>query len=49
LVIVRGAAHSIQSREPCDQGRKALFAFLLARGVPQLAEGSPGQQLDVDR
>ncbi len=29
LVIVRGAAHSIQSREPGDQGRKALFAFLL--------------------
>jgi pimeloyl-ACP methyl ester carboxylesterase len=29
LVIVPGAAHSIQSREPGDQGRKALFAFLL--------------------
>jgi hypothetical protein len=29
LVIVHGAAHSIQSREPGDQGRKAVFAFLL--------------------
>lgn len=29
LVIVPGAAHSIQSREPGDQGRKAVFAFLL--------------------
>lgn len=29
LVIVNGAAHSIQSREPGDQGRKAVFAFLL--------------------
>jgi pimeloyl-ACP methyl ester carboxylesterase len=29
LVIVHGAAHSIQSREPGHQGRDALFAFLL--------------------
>ncbi len=29
LVVVRGAAHSIQTREPGDQGRKALYAFLL--------------------
>jgi pimeloyl-ACP methyl ester carboxylesterase len=29
LVIVHGAAHSIQSREPGHQGREALFAFLL--------------------
>ena len=29
LVIVPGASHSIQSREPGDQGRKAVFAFLL--------------------
>jgi len=29
LVIVHGAAHSIQSREPGQQGRDALFAFLL--------------------
>jgi pimeloyl-ACP methyl ester carboxylesterase len=29
LVIVPGAAHSIQSREPGDLGRKAVFAFLL--------------------
>ena len=29
LVIVPGAAHSIQSRERGDQGRKAVFAFLL--------------------
>jgi pimeloyl-ACP methyl ester carboxylesterase len=29
LVIVHGAAHSIQTREPGDQGRKALYAFLL--------------------
>jgi pimeloyl-ACP methyl ester carboxylesterase len=29
LVIVHGASHSIQSREPGDQGRKALYAFLL--------------------
>ena len=29
LVIVHGAAHSIQNREPGDQGRKAVFAFLL--------------------
>ncbi len=29
MVIVRGAAHSIQLREPGDQGRKALYAFLL--------------------
>src|SRR5215469_11220906 len=29
LVIVRGASHSIQTREPSDQGRKALYAFLL--------------------
>jgi pimeloyl-ACP methyl ester carboxylesterase len=29
LVVVRGAAHSIQSREPGDQGRNALYAFLL--------------------
>jgi pimeloyl-ACP methyl ester carboxylesterase len=29
LVIVRGAAHSIQSREPGGQGRKAVLAFLL--------------------
>jgi pimeloyl-ACP methyl ester carboxylesterase len=28
LVIVTGAAHSIQNREPGDQGRKALYAFL---------------------
>jgi pimeloyl-ACP methyl ester carboxylesterase len=28
LVIVTGAAHSIQSREPGDQGRQALYAFL---------------------
>ena len=28
LVIVSGAAHSIQSRELGDQGRNALFAFL---------------------
>jgi hypothetical protein len=26
---VPGAAHSIQNREPGDQGRKAVFAFLL--------------------
>jgi hypothetical protein len=25
---VPGASHSIQSREPGDQGRKAVFAFL---------------------
>jgi pimeloyl-ACP methyl ester carboxylesterase len=29
LVIVHGAAHSIQTREPGDQGRNALYAFLL--------------------
>jgi pimeloyl-ACP methyl ester carboxylesterase len=29
LVVVHGAAHSIQTREPGDQGRKALYAFLL--------------------
>jgi pimeloyl-ACP methyl ester carboxylesterase len=29
LVIVHGAAHSIQNRELGDQGRDALFAFLL--------------------
>jgi pimeloyl-ACP methyl ester carboxylesterase len=29
LVIVRGASHSVQTREPGDQGRKALYAFLL--------------------
>jgi pimeloyl-ACP methyl ester carboxylesterase len=29
LVIVPGAAHSIQSREPGDQGRLALYGFLL--------------------
>ncbi len=29
LVIVRGAAHSIQTREPGDQGRTALHTFLL--------------------
>lgn len=29
LVIVRGASHSIQSREPGDQGRNAVYAFLL--------------------
>jgi pimeloyl-ACP methyl ester carboxylesterase len=29
LVIVHGAAHSIQNREPGHQGRDALFAFLL--------------------
>jgi len=29
LVIVRGASHSIQTREPGDQGRNALYAFLL--------------------
>ena len=29
LVVVPGAAHSIQSREPGHQGRDALFAFLL--------------------
>jgi len=29
LVIVHGASHSIQSRERGDQGRKAVFAFLL--------------------
>jgi pimeloyl-ACP methyl ester carboxylesterase len=29
LVIVPGAAHSIQTREPGHQGRDALFAFLL--------------------
>jgi pimeloyl-ACP methyl ester carboxylesterase len=29
LVIVQGAAHSIQTREPDDQGRKALYAFRL--------------------
>jgi pimeloyl-ACP methyl ester carboxylesterase len=29
LVIVPGAAHSIQSREPGGQGRQAVFAFLL--------------------
>jgi len=28
-VIVHGAAHSIQSREPGHEGRDALFAFLL--------------------
>jgi pimeloyl-ACP methyl ester carboxylesterase len=30
LVIVNGASHSIQSREPGNQGRKALYAFLLS-------------------
>lgn len=29
LVIVRGASHSIQTREPGYQGRQALYAFLL--------------------
>jgi len=29
LVIVHGAAHSIQAREPGDQGRQALYGFLL--------------------
>jgi len=29
LVIVHGASHSIQNRELGDQGRKAVFAFLL--------------------
>jgi pimeloyl-ACP methyl ester carboxylesterase len=29
LVVVHGASHSIQSREPGDQGRKALYGFLL--------------------
>jgi pimeloyl-ACP methyl ester carboxylesterase len=29
LVIVPGASHSIQSREASDQGREALYAFLL--------------------
>ena len=29
LVIVHGASHSIQTREPGDQGRKALYGFLL--------------------
>jgi pimeloyl-ACP methyl ester carboxylesterase len=29
LVIVHGAAHSIQSRELGDQGREALYSFLL--------------------
>jgi hypothetical protein len=29
LVIVHGADLSIQNREPGDQGRKAVFAFLL--------------------
>jgi pimeloyl-ACP methyl ester carboxylesterase len=29
LVIVHGAAHSIQTREPGDEGRAALYAFLL--------------------
>lgn len=29
LVVVHGAAHSIQNREPGDQGRKALYVFLL--------------------
>ncbi|HSR86599.1 MAG TPA: alpha/beta fold hydrolase [Streptosporangiaceae bacterium] len=29
LVIVRGASHSIQTREPGNQGRRALYAFLL--------------------
>jgi pimeloyl-ACP methyl ester carboxylesterase len=29
LVIVHGAAHSIQTREPGDQGRQALHSFLL--------------------
>jgi pimeloyl-ACP methyl ester carboxylesterase len=29
LVIVHGASHSIQSREPGDEGRKSLYAFLL--------------------
>ena len=28
LVIVRGASHSIQAREPGDQGRTAVYAFL---------------------
>ena len=31
LVIVHGASHSIQTREPGDQGRQALYAFLLGR------------------
>jgi pimeloyl-ACP methyl ester carboxylesterase len=31
LVIVHGAAHSIQSREPGHAGRDAVFAFLLGR------------------
>jgi pimeloyl-ACP methyl ester carboxylesterase len=29
LVIVHGAAHSVQTREPGDQGREALYRFLL--------------------
>jgi pimeloyl-ACP methyl ester carboxylesterase len=29
LVIVHGASHSIQTREPGDEGRNALYAFLL--------------------
>jgi pimeloyl-ACP methyl ester carboxylesterase len=29
LVVVQGASHSIQSREPGDQGRQALYGFLL--------------------
>jgi pimeloyl-ACP methyl ester carboxylesterase len=29
LVIVHGAAHSVQTREPGDQGREALYSFLL--------------------
>jgi pimeloyl-ACP methyl ester carboxylesterase len=29
LVIVHGAAHSVQTREPGDQGRQALYSFLL--------------------
>ena len=28
LVIVHGASHSIQTREPGDQGRQALYSFL---------------------
>jgi pimeloyl-ACP methyl ester carboxylesterase len=28
LVIVPGAAHSVQTREPGDQGRQAVYAFL---------------------
>jgi pimeloyl-ACP methyl ester carboxylesterase len=32
LVIVHGAAHSIQTRELGDQGRDAVFAFLLGHG-----------------